>query len=472
MKRQVVIDSSLTLSRIAVVNEGKMVRLDLENHLVPSLQDAIIVGRVEKVIKNLKAAFVQFGADKNGLLHFTQIPEAYGGSIQEGKRLAVQVKRENAGDKGHKLTANLNIKGHCFVCMPFENQICFSKKIKNADKKEQIKELIKSLACEYGVMVRTKAVELPLEELEIELRALIHTTRQVMSIKDTVVPGTVLWQEAPLYWNVISEELAIHDELEVLTNNPQVELFIRNQMEQLNLKTDVQFRAFEPFDNLFKLLGLEKSFDEILKRKVWLKNGGNIMIDYTEAMTIIDVNSAKAILGKNQAKAVLELNELAVEQSIYQILRRNLSGIIIIDLVDLVNKADREQIYEYAKNLLSTYDGRRSKAYPLTQLDLLQIVRTKDQLPHADLLQEPCLICGQKAQKSSIMHMVFKIEQHMKHLASETNMKKVYLKCKAALHDFMKQHALLELLEKHYGMSIEVIVEEDLNENYEIKYHI
>ena len=150
----------------------------------------------------------------------------------------------------------------------------------------------------------------------------------------------------PLYWQVIKEHVTPEDSVEIICNNEQILKDVEERQKVFLKNVEFTYKVYPYYENIFRMFSIEKDFMDILKRKIWLKNGGNIVIDYTEAMTVIDVNSAKAIEGKNSSVAVRKLNELAIEESLYQIMRRNLSGIIIIDLVDLKSKEDRILLYE------------------------------------------------------------------------------------------------------------------------------
>ena len=470
MKRQVIIDWSTTLIRVGVVDEGRLIGLEIMNQVNPSKQDWIIQGRVEKVVKNLKGVFVNFGEDKNGLLHLTQIPEIYKAKIQQGKRLPIQIKRENTGDKGHKLTANLNVKGDALIVMPFETGIYFSKKIKDEAVKTRIKTTLLAHQTQgYGFMVRTKAAEVSQEVLEDEILKLCQRTDKLILESQAVEQGTVLLKEVPKYIEVIKEQLSEGHDVTCVTNHPTIQEALRTYLGETF--DSIDFKCMDKAENLFMLFSIEKAFESIFKNKIWLKNGGNIVIDYTEAMTIIDVNSAKAIQSKNQSKAVVELNQLAVEEAVGQIIKRNLSGIIIIDLVDFLERQEREAIVGYARNLLKKYGEKRSKIYPLTELDLLQIVRTKENLPYKNILQEECGLCRAQAGKMSALYHAFQVEKKIKHTQMHTESNKVFLTAKKEFLNYLKSTQIHTRLETVYGIKIELSEQNKMQEVYDIKYY-
>lgn len=467
MHKQILIDDALSFMRIGVLKEGTLHEVYIQDEKDVLSQNTVVQGQVQKVVKNLKAAFIDFGKDKNGLLHFSGVPEAYLNHLQPGARLPVQVQKENKGEKGDRLTAMVSIQGYYLVALPFELGIQISKKIKDKRIKVQLKSWLEELdIAEVGFIVRTNAEQATREELLGEASYLLEKIAQFRKMKDAMQKGTTLIEMDPLYWQVIKEHVSPDDTVEVICNSEKIRQDIE-QMQQVFLRNlEVTYKTYPYCENIFRVFSIEKDFMDILKRKIWLKNGGNIVIDYTEAMTVIDVNSAKAIQGKNSAEAVLKLDELAIEESLYQIMRRNLSGIIIIDLVDLKSKEDRIALYEFARDRFNQLDGRRSKVYPLTELDLLQITRTKKYLPIHQKLKSP-------DGEWHLEYTFFEMESKIKLVASETEMKQVYAYCSAEFFSWLHTNQKADLLQQTYGIKVHLIEKKDLpKRSFEIKYHL
>lgn len=472
--KQIIIDYNHTLTRIAVKNNGQLTHFYMDSPLDQSAQDRIVVGQVDKVVKNLQGAFVDFGEEKNGLLHFKQVPPAYQNRMQQGARIPVQVKKENTGQKGHKLTGYLTIQGYNLVCMVFEPVICFSKKIKEPSKKQIIKEMLEKVTCgEVGFLVRTKAKDIPVHLLQKEAIYLVNEAKKLLQTKDFVCKGTLLKQDEPLAMQVILENLKQEERLEVISNNEEILQSIKDKIAYFIDDTfTIDFKAVPKKDNVFRDYDCEKYFDASLKRKVWLKNGGNIVIDYTEAMTVVDVNSAKAVLTKNQSKAVLELNTLAVKETLLQIMQRNIAGIIMIDLVEMKDVAHKEEVYNIAKTFIEKYDRERTKVYPLTELGLLQVARTKKYVSLPEILMGTCRACKGMKLVPSTVYKMYEIERNIKHMSEHTLQDKIYLYCHGYMKQMLLENEYDKIFEKSYG--IKVILQEDKKfdeKSYEFKYH-
>lgn len=461
VSKQIIVDYSHSLTRIGVVMDGKLTHMYLDTPVYENTQDRIIVGQIDKVVKNLQGAFVNFGEEKNGLLHFKQVPACYQNKLQQGARIPVQIKKENTGDKGHKLTGLLNIQGYYLVCMVFEPEICISKKIKDVSLREKLKETLFGISHgKYGFMVRTKAQDVSLEVLQKEAKFLMEEADRLIQTKDYVSRGTVLLREDPLYLQVITEHMHRGESIEIICNQESIVEELKRRMSFLGEDHQVSYRCYPYNENLFKLLSYQKAFDHTLKHKIWLKNGGNIVVDYTEAMTVIDVNSAKAVLTKNKRKAVMELNKLAVEEGLYQILQRNLAGMVLMDLVDLNDPEDKIEIFEFAKALCSQYDKERLKVYPVTEIGLLQLTRTKKYASVKDILN------------NQLIYKIYQLEEQLKHISLHAEQEKVFIYCSVEIYRMIQMNDWENAFSDAYKMSIFWQVDKGSKEDcYEIKYH-
>ena len=455
-KKILIKKNALSMEMALLVNE-ELTQYYVDSTLETNWQNRIAIGQVKQVVKNLKAAFVDYGADKNGMLHFKQIPEAYLPKLQQGYSLPVQITKQNIGEKGHKLTAKLNITGKYLVCLPFEPGIHVSKKISSSTVREQIKKSLEmQLDTSYGFIVRTHANGVPIEEILQDARNLMHKVDQFLTSGQYLVKGSVLYEEpAPIYQMLI-EQLVKKDGLEIICNHQDVFKQIEHTVEEYGHTEKVHLSYCQDEKAIFSIYGVTKKIDQLTKRKIWLKNGGNLIIDYTEAMTIMDVNSAKAILTKNPEKATLELNKEATKEAVLQILRRNLSGMIIVDLVEMKNPTHKLEVYEYAKELLDTYGDHLTKVYPLTELGLLQFSRTKKYQCVSHQLLESCHKCHMPYVKESFLMALMKLEDQLRGIDLEETRQAVYLQVQPDFYEKMIEQNVIECLEAHYHVKIEM----------------
>ena len=379
MNRKIIIEKNALTVQMAILKDDEFIQFHMSPLFEAELQNKIVIGQVMQVVKNLKAIFIDYGDEKNGMLHLKQIPEQLLSKAQIGARLPVQIVKQNIGDKGHKLTSKLNLAGRYLICLPFESGINISRQITDKEYRKALKEHIEAIdnPNNYGFIIRTNAENVSMEALIEDAKQLIEKTNALMAEKDYLAKGNVLYEEPSMIFKILLDKLSDGNVYEVVCNDQNYLDEIRDMMASYSLEVEHKWTYYQESLSIWSSFSLSKKIDELIKRKVWLKSGGNLMIDYTEAMTVVDVNSAKAILTKNPDKAVLKLNMEAVQEAILQILRRNLSGMILIDLVEMKNPGHKKEIYEYALHLLERYEDHRTKVYPLTELGLLQFSRTK-----------------------------------------------------------------------------------------------
>lgn len=456
MNRKILIKKNALSMEMALLIDDELTQYYVESALEENWQNSIAIGQVRQIVKNLKAAFVDYGADKNGMLHFKQIPEVYLPKLQQGYCLPVQITKQNIGEKGHKLTAKLNLIGKYLVCLPFEPGIHLSKKI-NPSLKEPIKRaLIDELNTSYGFIVRTHASEATIEEIIEDAKKLIAKVDKLLSSSKYLVKGSILYQEPTPIYQMLIEQLTKAGNLEIIYNDEVLRSSIEELIKDYAPSKVIKISYCTDQKAIYSIYGITKKVEQLTRRKIWLKNGGNLIIDYTEAMTIIDVNSAKAILTKNPDKAILELNKEATKEAILQIMRRNLSGMIIVDLVEMRNPQYKIEIYEYAKMLLEKYDDSLTKVYPLTELGLLQFSRTKKYqcVPHQ--LLDTCSKCHISYGTDSFLMSIMQLEEQLKGIAPQEGRQAVYLQVASSIYDKIIEQNVLSCLEATYPVKIEM----------------
>lgn len=453
MAKQIILKQNTLTREMAYLIDQELIYYYVESTTERNWQNCIVVGQVQNIVKNLKAVFIDYGQDKKGLLHFKQIPNHYLNQIKQGYLLPVQITKQNSGSKGDKLTAKLNITGKHLICLPFEPGIYFSKKIKDATFKAKLKQVLEELAVPYGFIIRTHAAQMSIEEILEDAKVLSDKTKCLLETGQYLVKGSMLYEEHTSIEQMLIEQLIKRNPLEIICDKQETQEQVKQLINSYGDATCVQLNCLEAEHNIFSNFGLTKKIEQLTKRKIWLKCGGNLMIDETEAMTVIDVNSARAILIKDAEKALLELNKEAIKESILQILRRNLSGII---LVDLIETNDATTLYQYAKTLLKDYEDDLIMVYPLTELGLLQFSRTKKQYSITQKLLESCSTCHRPHSQNSLLANLMKLETQLKSISLQEVKQTVYLGASPNDYEKMVKNHIIERLEEVYPIQIEL----------------
>lgn len=345
----------------------------------------IYIGRVKKIITNLNSAFVDFGDGRTGYYSMTDNPRpiyagAHGCRLCEGDPLVVQVARDAVRTKDPVLSANLTFAGKYAVLTAGRRTIGFSAKINDKTWKESLRPQLEELLGEQsGVIVRTEAYRHE-EALLREIAALLDEYRDVLARAPYRTAGSLLYQAEPEYLKILKSspsgtlEAVITDDADIYE---QVARYLRKYQAQ-----DIGLLRFyqDPLIGLPALYRLETAIQQARQKRVWLKSGGYLVIETTEAMVVIDVNTGK-YTGKKEPEATLRMTNLeAAEEICHQLRLRNLSGIIIVDFIDMKEEADRELLLERLRTL-ATADPVRLTVVEMTKLGLVEMTRKKVRKP-------------------------------------------------------------------------------------------
>lgn len=353
----------------------------------PQILNNIYVGRVSHVAKNIDAAFVEIAKGQKCFLPLKDVREPVyvkhtaRQPLVQGDELLVQVVREPVKTKEPQVTTNLSLAGIYSVVTCADRQLGVSSKLP-ADRREKLRELaLQAYDGRFGLVVRTNAGNAEDEAVLQEIRALTEELSDILSYAKGRTLYSVVYQ-APgecirLLQNqpqsslceVVTDEPSIFMELEAYANShPSVKL-----ADKLHLYTDAQY-------DLHKLYGIQAQLERALQKKVWLKSGANLVIEPTEALTVIDVNSSKNVKKKQKEEQQLQVNLEAAEEIAKQLRLRNLSGIIVIDFIDMESGEAKDQLLAAMRELVR-YDPVKTDVVDLTKLGLMELTRKKQRRP-------------------------------------------------------------------------------------------
>ncbi len=352
----------------------------------------IYTGRVSRVVKNLNSAFIDYAPGETGYYSLTDDKEAIfsSGVVKTpaaGDEVIVQVSKEAVKSKDPTLTSNLNFAGRYAVLTPMQKTIGFSSKITDRDWKESIRPVLEeALKGEAGVIVRTNAYGED-EKLLTETETLLESLEEVLAKARTRPPFSLLYEEEPEYIKTIRN--APKDTLSaIITDDEDIYKALAKALaqdtggdiEKLSLYTDKQI-------SLLKLYSLENAIRQAQQKRVWLKSGGYLIIEPTEAMVVIDVNTGKYSGNISVDEAIKKINREAADEICHQLRLRNLSGIIMIDFIDMKSGEDRAQLLRELKNRAAR-DPVKTTVVDLTQLGLVEMTRKKSRRPLYEQLKD------------------------------------------------------------------------------------
>ncbi len=496
MSGEILINVTFDEVRVGLLESGQLVELYVERKEDASHVGNIYKGRIVKVLPGMQSAFVDIGLEKAAFLYVAdikadvesyapflededesiQIPIKKGRGdipiedlVREGQELLVQVAKDPLGTKGARVTSYVTLPGRYLVLMPGLEHVGISRRITDEEERERLKGIVERIRPKgYGLIIRTASEGADEEELVQDLEFLMLLWKNIQEKKERVSAPHLLYSDLDLVIRSV-RDLMSHDVERVVIDSPEeykrIKEFVNSYFQKLSDKIEL----YEGQEPLFDAFGVELDISRAMGRKVWLKSGGYIVIDQTEAMTVIDVNTGKYVGKENLEETILKTNLEAVKEIAYQIRLRNLGGIIIIDFIDMEFPEHREKVFTAFKEAMKK-DKAKNTIYNISELGLVQMTRKRVRESLGRTLCDPCPYCEGKGFVLSPRTVCFEIFRKIERLTAPKRTK-VIITAHPEVAELLsdEQRHAVEEIEAQKG--IEIIVKEDTNmhqENYNI----
>lgn len=419
MKSKILVDYEPYMCSVALLEDGVLKEFYVEDRNTELVTGDIYKGRVVNVLPGLSSAFVDIGRRKNGFLAASdmlenrtalyrsgQLPTKL--DVEEGDYVLVQAVKEPTDTKGARLSANLSIPGRYIVFMPTVDFIGVSNKISDPSTRERLTELLiknrPSPGC--GLIARTAAKDAPKSDIIDEIKYFQRLYSDILHKFDHTDGVDKLFSDGDLIFRSVRDMLNSTVD-EVVCNNGDIASQLKIYLSA-NLATAVKVTLIDDEDVL-KKYGVLGEVEKLLQSKIELCNGGNIVIDYTEALTVIDVNSAKHIGDVDRERTVFETNCEAAKEIARQLRLRNVGGMIVIDFIDMQDPIHNEEVVEVLRRATAS-DRIRTRVLPMTELGLVQMTRKKTGKELLSLLLRRCPDCNGSAHMQAPNYLLRKIK--------------------------------------------------------------
>lgn len=466
-------------SRVAVLEDGILEEFYVERGRSGHYAGNIYKGMVKKVEPSLQAAFVDFGAERNGFLHLSEIMPEVGkrrrffGSLGRNQRrpiqellrpnqeLVVQVTKEGIGGKGAALTTYLSLPGRFLVLMPGVERTGISRRL-TEEERQRMKETVAALKVPNGVglILRTAARDHSKEELERDLDYLLRLWKAVARrIKKESAPA-LIYQESDLVIRTIRDVFTI-DTNEIIVDSEvvydKVRDFLRMAMPRINTKVGLYQRQ-EPLFHFFKI---EEEIEKINKRRVNLPSGAYLIIEPTEALVAIDVNSGRAKLSDNPEEASFRINLEAAREIARQLRLRDLSGVIINDFIDMRSPGHRRQVEKTFSQAL-TRDRARTRMLRMSLFGIIELTRQRVRSSLKRTLYEECPYCRGTGLLKTTESMSLSVLRQIRSVLLKPQVKELLVTLNSQVASYLHNERRRELiaLEEDYGKRIIITPDE------------
>jgi ribonuclease G len=515
--KEVLINSTSLEVRAAIVEDGELVEFMVERAQTRRLVGDVYLGRVNAILPGIQAAFVDIGYDKAGFLHAgdlvpdTEGLEMEGGvdvednggnerggergggrgrrggrggrgggdrggdrggrrdprekpnvqpiekMLTKGQEVLVQVTKEAIGTKGPRLTTQISLPGRHVVYMPTGDYLGISRRIESRQERQRLRQLItRKKPANCAIIARTACEGVEDKQIVSDMNYLHKLWQEIKRRSEKAQAPELVHEEVGMVVGMVRDLIADDIDKIWMDNEREYRKLVRHLRD---VSPDIasrthQFRERTP---IFDKYNIENEMEKTLERKVWLKKGGYLIFDQTEAMVVVDVNTGRFVGKRDQEETILETNLLAAREVPRQLRLRDIGGIIVIDFIDMESEANKKKVLNELRNHLRK-DRSRAKAFSVSDLGLVEVSRKRVRPSLLHFLSEECPYCHGTGKVLSFDTLANKVERHIQRIAQRTRERRIQLRVNTAFAVFLEEHRtpMLDALEKQHRIRIEI----------------
>jgi len=429
-------------TRVALVEEGRLAEFYVETHLSNGVVGNIYKGRVVKLLPGMAAAFVDLGLERPAYLFAEEVtaqedefyqlwvkdeagavaepPRRHPAAaitdlLHEGQEIVVQVLRGPLGKKGARLTTQISLAGHYLVYLPTLAHLGISRRITDEAERQRLRGILEEIKpAEGGFIARTACRGQGPEKLAREGEALLPLWQKILRRRDTAAAPALLHQELEAARRLLRELLTPEID-RVVVDDPGAYEQVLDYLASFSPGERYRLELYDEAEPLFSHFGLEVDWKKLLSPRVWLKSGGYLLIDATEALTAVDVNTGKFVGRHHLEETILKTNLEAAKEIARQIRLRNLGGLVVIDFIDMEKSAHRDQVYQALVQEINR-DRAKTTVLPISSLGLVEMTRQRLRDNLAQTVTAACTCCAGRGEVLSNLTLACDI---MRQLAAE-----------------------------------------------------
>ncbi len=496
MRNEILISASPGETRVALFEKKQFVELHIERAKSRSVEGAIVKGRVKRVLPGMQAAFVDIGLEKAAFLYvgdYVENIEKLGASdgdprgrrrrnraggrqpsietlIEEGQEIVAQIAKEPIGTKGARITSHVSIAGRHLVLTPWAQKVGVSRKIDSDRERRRLKDIVNKVKpADLGFIIRTAGDGTREADLEADVNYLTSVWDDVQIKKDAVRAPARLYEEPPLALRVV-RDFANSETKRIVIDNAEAHKELTEFVDKFVADPKPKIELYEGAEPIFDHFGCEAEIDANLGRKAWLKSGGYLIIDQSEALTAIDVNTGRYVGKRDLEETVLRTNLEAVKEVVNQLRFRNIGGLIIIDLIDMDTAENRDKVYRALQEAIRG-DKAKTNILKISELGLVEMTRKRTRENLVQMLCEPCAYCEGKGYVLSDESVAHKILREIRKDLPRFIGKEIAVTVSRRVAEQLlgSERATLQGLEKELGRDIEIRARSDFHqEQFEI----
>jgi ribonuclease G len=495
MSKEIIINVTAGETRVTLLENGLVMELYVERERDKSIVGNLYKGKVLRVLPGMQAAFVDIGLEKAAFLYVSDFyeemdeyevgtdkgEEEYGNRgrgggariqdlLKEGQEILVQVAKEPMGTKGARITSHVSLPGRNLVFMPYVNHVGVSRRIESDKERRRLRDIVlKAKSPGVGFIVRTASGGTTADELHADMDYLTKLWDSIREGRDQVQAPGLVHAELPLTLRAV-RDLYTNDVNRLVIDDEERYKSIGDFISKFMPASKHNVDRYDKDEPIFDYFSIEVDIDEAMRRKVWLKSGGYIIIEQTEALTAIDINTGRYVGKRSLEDTILKTNLEAVKEIVYQLRFRNIGGLIIIDFIDMERESDREKVYSAFREALRR-DRAKTNILKISELGLIEMTRKRTRENINQILSEPCAHCEGRGFLKSKVSVSYKIFREVKREATNFHGKKIVVNTHPDVAELLydEEHVALEELERVTGKTIIIRAKPNLHqESFEI----
>jgi ribonuclease G len=501
MTKEMIVSSNGHETMVAILEDDLVAEIFVERERQRGVVGNVYKGRVSKVLPGMQSSFIDIGLERDGFLYVAEVidtleefdkleagddeDKAAAGRrddlrqqakiedlLKEGQEILVQVVKEPLGTKGARLTSHVTMPGRFLVFMPTVDHIGVSRKIESRDERSRLRGIVREFREAHGftggVIIRTAAGGRPKEDIVSDLDAFHAIWTGIRQKMESSRAPAVVYQEQSLVSKLL-RDLLTEDFQAIKIDNAQEYQRVLDLVQRIlpNLAPRVKHYA-KPFP-IFDEYGVQAEIDKALKSKVWLKSGGSIVINQTEALVAIDVNTGRYVGKKSAGRledTIVKTNLEAVKEIVRQVRLRDLGGIIVLDFIDMEEKKNRQKVLQAVEQELKK-DRSPSKALQVSDFGLVIITRKRVKQSLERVMTEPCPYCSGTGTIKSTSTICYEILSEVKKIGPDLNGHRLLLRVNPDIARALKEEENAVLRDLRSSLGKDVTIKPDFQLHHE-----
>ena len=474
MHKEIFINESMGETRIAIQEDGQLVEVYIEKQDNHRMVGNVYKGKVENVLPGMQAAFVDVGYELNAFLPFSEIGsdefiiEENGNKknrnnrnnkydnievdLKKDQEIYVQVIKEPFAGKGPRVTTEVALPGRLLVLVPNANYIGISKKIWDKYERRRLKKIAQRLReGNIGVIIRTVAEGKSEEHIENDFNQLINNWNKIENKADREEAPVLVYEDLETASSVV-RDLLTPDVEKIIIDSKRIYKKTQRYLEDISPSLLDRLELYKLKSPLFESFGIESEIEKVMRPKVWLKSGAYLIIEKTEAMVVVDVNSVRFVGKKLHEENSLKINLEAAREVARQLRLRDLSGLIVIDFIDMKQDENRKKIYHELRKELRK-DRAKVAVAPITEFGLLEMTRQRIRVSLLDSMSEECPSCHGSGRIISQETLITRIDHWLRRYKSKHRSLRLRLQLHPQNADYLsgeKKHVLRGLMWQNF----------------------